>query len=100
MSFATVADRYVIAEAEFATREWLQAADVIVVRRRWRWRVSRHLRRTRDLYPGCVVVVARHTGGRWCVVLLPDRAVLVRGQGVTEALPAIVGAAYSYVTGG
>lgn len=90
---STTVDQVIVA-VEGARREWLQAADIIVAHHRWRWRASRWARRAHSQYPGCVVVMAVHTGGRWCLIRLPDHAVLVRGRSLTHAVAAIAHAAY------
>jgi hypothetical protein len=95
MPFTASTDQVVIVVVEDANREWLQAADIILSSHRWRWRASRWLRRTYDLYPGCLVAVAGHTGGRWCLIRLPDRTVLVRGRNLAHAVAVIGGAAYT-----
>jgi hypothetical protein len=97
MPVIAVVDEVVMA-VDRGRREWLQAADIIVATHRWRGRASRWSRRTRDQYPGCVMAVATHPGGRWCLIRLPDRVVLVRGRGLPVA--AVAQAAYAVWLGG
>lgn len=84
-----VVDGPVVVAVDGAGREWLQAADVILGTHRSRRRAARWLRRTRARYPGCVVTVAGHTGGRWCLVGLPDRTVIVCGRDLAQVLPVV-----------
>jgi hypothetical protein len=96
-SMIAVVDDVVMA-VDGGRREWLQAADIIVANHRWRGQASRWSRRTRDQYPGCVIAVAAHTGGRWCLIRLPDRVVLIRGRRLPVA--AVAHAAYAVWLGG
>jgi hypothetical protein len=58
----------VVAVEGLSSREWLQAADVIVGRHRTRRAARRWATATRRRYPGCVLTVSRHRRGRWFVV--------------------------------
>ena len=57
----------VIAVDGLSTREWLQAADVIVSTHRTRRAAKAWMRAVHHDYPGCVVAVACHEAGRWCL---------------------------------
>jgi hypothetical protein len=59
---------------------WLQAADVIVGQHRTRRLGRRWIASIHRSYPGCVVAVARHRRGRWCLVGLPSRTIAIRGD--------------------
>jgi hypothetical protein len=58
---------------------WLQAADVIVGEHRTRRAARRWIASIQLRYPGCLFAVARHRRGRWCLVGLPARNIVLRG---------------------
>ena len=62
-----------------ATSAWLRSADVIIGRHRSRRQARRWISSIHRRYPHCVLAVARHHRGRWCLVGLPARTVVMRG---------------------
>jgi hypothetical protein len=72
-------DDPVVGMAGVSTPAWLQASDVIVGEHRSVLRARRWLAGIHRRYPGCVVAVARHPGGRWCLLGLRTHTVVVRG---------------------
>lgn len=62
-----------------STRAWLQAADIVVGEHRTRRQASRWISSTQRRYPECLFAVARQRRGRWCLVGLPARNIMVRG---------------------
>ncbi len=72
-------DGVVVAVDGLSTREWLQAADVIVGRHRTHRAARCWATATRRHYPGCVLAVSLHLRGRWMVIgVCGDVAVLVQ----------------------
>jgi hypothetical protein len=67
----------VVAVDGLSSREWLQAADVIVGRHRTRRAARRWVTATRRRYPGCALTVSRHRRGRWLVIGLSAHAAVV-----------------------
>lgn len=57
----------VIAVDGHSTREWLQAADIIVGVHRTRRAARAWIRSVHHDYPGCAVAVACHEAGLWCL---------------------------------
>jgi hypothetical protein len=62
-----------------STRSWLQVADIVVGQHRTRRQARRWISTVQRRYPGCLLAVARQQHGRWCLVGLPARNILVRG---------------------
>jgi hypothetical protein len=58
---------------------WLQAADIVIGQHRSRRQAVRWIAAAHRRYPRCVLVVARQRRGRWCIVGLPARNILMRG---------------------
>jgi hypothetical protein len=58
---------------------WLAAADIVVGQHRTRRAAGRWIESVQRRYPGCLLAVAFHRRGRWCLVGLPARNILVRG---------------------
>jgi hypothetical protein len=58
---------------------WLRTADIVVGQHRTRREARRWLASVDTRYPGCLLGVSRQRHGRWCLVGLPARAILVRG---------------------
>ena len=67
-----IAGGAVVADVATGSREWLQAADILLARHRTLRLARRWLWLARLRYPGCAVVVSRQRGGRWCLVGLPN----------------------------
>lgn len=82
-----------VARTVVESREWLQAADILLARHRTRRLARRWIRVARRCYPGCAVFVSRQRGGRWCLVGLPDgvSVLLARGRRWTPADAARIG---------
>jgi hypothetical protein len=57
----------------------LAAADIVVGEHRTRRQACRWITSVYRRYPGCLLAVARHRRGRWCLIGLPARNILVRG---------------------
>jgi hypothetical protein len=62
-----------------STRAWLQAADIVVGEHRTKRAARRWIASIQRRYPGCLLAVARHRRGRWCLVGLPARNLVLRG---------------------
>ena len=62
-----------------STLAWLQAADIVVGQHRTRRQARRWIASIHRRYPGCLLAVARQRRGRWCLVGLPARDILMRG---------------------
>jgi hypothetical protein len=62
-----------------STRPWLHAADIVVGQLRTRRQARRWISSIHRRYPGCLLAVARQRRGRWCLVGLPARNIMVRG---------------------
>lgn len=60
-------------------RSWLRVADIVVGEHRTRRQARRWISSVQRRYPGCLLAVARQRRGRWCLVGLPARNILVRG---------------------
>lgn len=74
----TVPDAIVGVEGA-STHAWLQAADIVVGEHRSRRAAKRWIASIQLRYPGCLLAVARHRRGRWCLVGLPARNLVLRG---------------------
>jgi hypothetical protein len=62
-----------------STLAWLQAADVVVGQHRTRRQASQWIASVHRRYPRCLLAVARQRHGRWCILGLPARNILMRG---------------------
>jgi hypothetical protein len=62
-----------------SSHAWLQAADIVVGEHRTRREAQRWIASIHQRYPGCVLAVARQRRGRWCLVGVPARNIVVRG---------------------
>ncbi len=62
-----------------STPGWLRSADVIVGQHRTRRQARRWISSIHHRYPHCVLAVARQRNGRWCLVALPARTIVMRG---------------------
>lgn len=62
-----------------STVAWLRAADIVVGQHRTRRAARKWIESVQQRYPGCLLAVARQQHGRWCLVGLPARNILVRG---------------------
>lgn len=62
-----------------STHSWLQVADIVVGQHRTRRQARRWISTVQRRYPDCLLAVARQRHGRWCLVGLPARNILVRG---------------------
>ena len=69
-------DNPVIAVDERSSREWLQAADIVITRHRNPWRAMRWAGTVRRRLPGCTVAVSRIGSGRWYTIGLPGHTIL------------------------
>lgn len=58
---------------------WLAAADIVVGEHRTQRQARRWISAVLRKYPDCLLAVARQRRGRWCIVGLPARNILVRG---------------------
>jgi len=58
---------------------WLRAADIVVGEHSTRRQARRWIAMVYRRYPHCVVAAASHRRGRWCVVGLPARNIVLRG---------------------
>lgn len=58
---------------------WLAAADIVVGEHRTQRQARRWIASVLRRYPDCLLAVARQRSGRWCIVGLPARNILVRG---------------------
>jgi hypothetical protein len=70
-----------------STRAWLQSADIVVGQHRTRRQARRWISSIHRRYPECVLAVARQRRGRWCLVGLPARNIMVTG-GTFDAVAA------------
>jgi hypothetical protein len=57
----------------------LRAADVVIGEHRTRRQARRWVATVYRRYPHCLLAVARHRRGRWCVIGLPARDIVLRG---------------------
>jgi hypothetical protein len=62
-----------------STRAWLMASDVIIAHHRTQHQARRWISSVHHQYPTCLLAVARHRRGRWCLLGLPARTLVVRG---------------------
>jgi hypothetical protein len=62
-----------------STGAWLRAADIVVGEHATRWQARQWISGIHQRYPGCLLAVARQRRGRWCLVGLPARTIVVRG---------------------
>jgi hypothetical protein len=69
----------IVGVEDTSPQAWLGAADVLVGQHRTRREARRWITSTLKRYPGCLVAVARHRRGRWCLVGLPARNIMMRG---------------------
>ncbi|MFL6118249.1 hypothetical protein [Actinophytocola sp.] len=57
----------------------LRTADIVLGEHRTRRQACRWIAAVCRRYPDCLVAVARHRRGRWCVIGLPARNIVLRG---------------------
>jgi len=77
----------VVGVEDTSTRAWLQSADIVVGQHRTRGQARRWISSVHRRYPECVLAVARQRRGRWCLVGIPARNIMVRG-GTFDAVTA------------
>lgn len=65
---------------DVSDRAWLQAADIVVGQHRTRRQARRWISSVHRRYPRCLLAVARQRRGRWCLLGLPARNIMVRGE--------------------
>jgi hypothetical protein len=58
---------------------WLRSADIVIGQHRTQRAARKWLASVDERYPGCLLAVARQRHGRWCLVGLPARTIIVRG---------------------
>jgi len=58
---------------------WLRVADIVVGEHRTQRQARQWISSVQRQYPACVLAVARQRRGRWCLVGLPARNILVCG---------------------
>ena len=69
----------VVGVEDVSTCAWLQAADIVVGQHRTRRQARRWIASIHRRYPGCLLAVACQRNGRWCLVGLPARDIMMRG---------------------
>jgi hypothetical protein len=75
----TVHHEAVVAVDGVSPPAWLRAADIVVGEHRTRRQARRWIATMCRRYPDCLLAVARHHRGRWCVIGLPARDIVLRG---------------------
>lgn len=60
-----------------SSREWMQAADIVVGQHRSRRSARRWASEIRYRYPGCTLAVSCHRSGRWWLVGDPEERITV-----------------------
>jgi hypothetical protein len=75
----------------------LAVADIVVGEHRTRWQARRWISSVQRRYPGCLLAVARQRRGRWCLVGLPARNIMVRGGRFDMAAAEQVGRVIYYM---
>jgi len=58
---------------------WLMVADIIIGEHRTRRQARAWIASVQRRYPGCLLAVARHRRGRWLLMGIPARNILMRG---------------------
>jgi hypothetical protein len=58
---------------------WLTVADILVCEHSTRRQARRWIASVQQRYPGCLLPVARHRRGRWLLMGMPARDILMLG---------------------
>ena len=69
----------VVAVDGVSSPAWLRTADVVISEHRTRRQARRWIGDVYRRFPDCVLAVARQRRGRWCLVGLPARDILMYG---------------------
>ena len=93
----TIEDEAVVGVEGSSTHAWLLASDVIVGQHRTRRQAHRWIASIHRRYPDCLLAVARHRGGRWCLLGLPARTLIVRGGRFDMTTAEQVGRVFYYL---
>jgi hypothetical protein len=70
----------VVAVDGVSSPAWLRVADVVISEHRTRRQARRWIADVYRRYPDCLLAVARQRRGRWCLVGLPARNILMCGR--------------------
>lgn len=69
----------VVGEEGASSQAWLHVADVVVGQHRTRRQARRWIATVQRKYPHCLFAISRQRRGRWCMVGIPARTILMRG---------------------
>jgi hypothetical protein len=93
----TVDDEALVGVEGMSSDSLLAVADIVVGEHRTRWQARRWISSVQRRYPGCLLAVARQRRGRWCLVGLPARNIMVRGGRFDMAAAEQVGRVIYYL---